>query len=107
MPSIGLAHRESLLTKRGEVTSRQDYAPYGQTATSSGNAGGVGYTGHHSIGDTELVDMIARAYDPKLARMLSADTIIPNLDNPQALNRYSYAYNDPVNHTDPTGHFPH
>ena len=31
---------------------------------------------------------------------------MPEPDNPQALNRYSYGYNNPVAYTDPTGHTP-
>jgi len=35
------------------------------------------------------------------------DTIVPGVGaNPQALNRYSYARNSPVNYSDPTGHLP-
>jgi hypothetical protein len=35
---------------------------------------------------------------------LQPDTIIPNLYNPQSLNRFSYVTNRPVNFHDPTGH---
>lgn len=32
------------------------------------------------------------------------DTVVSNPSNPQALNRYSQALNNPVRYTDPTGH---
>jgi hypothetical protein len=35
---------------------------------------------------------------------VSADSIVPSAGNPQALNRYAYALNNPVKYTDPTGH---
>jgi len=35
---------------------------------------------------------------------VSADTIVPNPGNPQDLNRYAYAANNPLRYTDPTGH---
>lgn len=47
----------------------------------------------------------ARFYSPWLGRFLSADTLVPEPGNPQALNRYTYTYGNPVNFVDPTGHF--
>ncbi|MFO0701154.1 MAG: RHS repeat-associated core domain-containing protein [Nitrospira sp.] len=47
----------------------------------------------------------ARYYDPRLGRFVSPDTIVPDLGDPQSLNRYSYARNNPLLYTDPTGHF--
>ena len=32
------------------------------------------------------------------------DSIVPNLYNPQSLNRYSYALNNPIRYNDPSGH---
>jgi len=46
----------------------------------------------------------ARYYDPSLGRFISADTIAPSFGNPQNRNRYSYALNNPLKYTDPTGH---
>lgn len=50
--------------------------------------------------------MGAREYDPLLGRFLSADSIVPDPANPQALNRYSYVYNRPTVLIDPSGHSP-
>jgi len=48
--------------------------------------------------------MGAREYDPSLGRWLSADTIVPDLADPQSLNRYSYVSNNPLRYVDPSGH---
>ena len=47
----------------------------------------------------------ARYYDPALGRFAQADTIVPNPQNPQNLNRYSYALGNPLRFSDPTGRF--
>ena len=46
----------------------------------------------------------ARLYNADIGRFPQADTIVPEPQNPAAYNRYSYVENNPVNHTDPTGH---
>jgi hypothetical protein len=46
----------------------------------------------------------ARYYNPVLARFLSPDTLVPDPKDPQDLNRYTYAKNNPLRYTDPTGH---
>ena len=35
---------------------------------------------------------------------MAADSVVPEPGNPQALNRFSYCYNNPLKYTDPTGH---
>jgi hypothetical protein len=46
----------------------------------------------------------ARYYSPTLGRFISADTVIPGSENPQALNRYSYSISNPLKYADPSGH---
>ncbi|NOZ51178.1 MAG: hypothetical protein GXP37_14215 [Chloroflexi bacterium] len=41
---------------------------------------------------------------PPLGRFIQPDTIVPNPGDPQSLNRYSYAGNNPVRYSDPSGH---
>ncbi len=53
---------------------------------------------------TGLYNYNARLYNPSLGRFISADTIVPDPSNPQALNRYSYVINNPIMYTDPSGH---
>jgi RHS repeat-associated protein len=52
-----------------------------------------------------LMDYNARFYSPYLNRFISPDNIVPDGQNPQAWNRYSYVGNQPINLNDPTGHF--
>ena len=63
-----------------------------------------GYTGHEMDAETGLINMNARLYDPLLGRFMTPDPTIPNVYNPQSLNRYSYVLNNPFRYTDPTGY---
>ncbi len=62
------------------------------------------FTGQEWDAEYGLYYYGARYYDPKLARFISADTIVPNPRDPQALNRYSYVLNNPLLYIDPSGH---
>ncbi len=89
------------------VQSRQRYYPFGETRTDSGaDLTSRGFTGHVENRGIGLTYMNARFYAPYLNRKLTADTIVPDPSNPQSFNRYSYVLNNPVNFTDPTGHYP-
>lgn len=48
----------------------------------------------------------ARFYDPSIGRFLTPDTIVPDVTDAQAFNRYAYVLNNPIKYTDPTGHYP-
>jgi hypothetical protein len=41
-----------------------------------------------------------------IGRFISPDTEGISFNTPQTLNRYSYCDNNPLNRTDPTGHWP-
>jgi uncharacterized protein RhaS with RHS repeats len=45
-----------------------------------------------------------RVYDPQTGRFLSADPIVQSQNDLQSYNRYSYALNNPLVYTDPTGY---
>jgi hypothetical protein len=49
--------------------------------------------------------MRARYYDPSTGRFISKDPIEGMLSNPQSQNGYSYAHDDPINLSDPSGRF--
>ncbi len=55
---------------------------------------------------TGLYNYDARLYDPVIGQFIMADTIVPDLYNPQSLNRYAYCLNNPVRYVDPSGHYP-
>ncbi len=88
----------------GSTVGTQKYKPFGETRSSSGSFGtDKKFTGQRLDG-TGLYFYNARYYDVALGRFVSADTIVPSMVNPQALNRYAYVLNNPLRFTDPTGH---
>ncbi len=62
-----------------------------------------GFTGHEMLPQFSLINMNGRMYDPVLGRMLSPDVQIQNAGFSQNYNRYSYAWNNPLKYTDPSG----
>ncbi len=64
-----------------------------------------GFTGHEMLDAVGAVHMNGRIYDPALGRFLRADPFVQFPANLQSHNRYSYALNNPLAHTDPSGHF--
>jgi RHS repeat-associated protein len=94
----------------GKVTREYEYKPYGEIFTeriydADSETPNFFYTGKRLDKETGLYYYGARYYDPALGKFITPDTIIPQPSNPQSLNRYSYTDNNPINYTDPTGHF--
>lgn len=54
---------------------------------------------------TGLYNYDARLCDPTLGQFIMADTIVPDMFNPQSLNRYAYCLNNPLRYVDLSGHF--
>jgi RHS repeat-associated protein len=92
----------------GNPVSQLWYKPWGEvrysTSTNSSLETGYTFTGQYSDSYINLLWYGSREYDPAIGRFISPDSIVP--DGPQGYDRYAYVNNDPVNHTDPTGHDP-
>lgn len=91
--------------------SEARYKPFGDWRTEpTTGLTDRGFTGHkhNNLGEGSnnlgLIYMNARYYAPGIGRFASADTIEPDSRNPQAFNRYSYTFNNPLLYTDPSGH---
>jgi RHS repeat-associated protein len=92
-------------TSTGVLSTEVRYKAWGSIRYTSGTAPTTFlYTGQRFQSEFGLYYYGARWYDPVLARFVSADTIVPNAGNPQALNRYTYALSNPLKYTDPSGH---
>ena len=64
-----------------------------------------GFTGHEHLDNLGLIHMNGRVYDPVLGKFLSADPIVQFPETTQGFNRYTYAANNPLSFTDPSGFF--
>lgn len=62
-----------------------------------------GFTGHEHLDDFALINMNGRTYDPWIGRMLQPDNYVQAAGYLQNYNRYSYALNNPLKYTDPSG----
>jgi len=92
---------------QGGVVGRQWYFPYGEVRWRAGTLPtDFTFTGQRLDAGTGLYLMGARWYDPRIGRWISADTVVPEPGEPQALNRYAYVTNNPLRYTDPSGHIP-
>jgi RHS repeat-associated protein len=89
----------------GGVVARYDYKPFGEIASNFATVSSdIQFTGQRTDKENGLVYLGARYYDAQTGRFISPDSIIPDIENPQSLNRYSYVLNNPLTLIDPTGH---
>ncbi len=91
----------------GIKTELSEYKPYGEFSrhdVTSQQPTKHYFTDQYLDDETALYYYGARYYSPLIGRFISADTVVQELGSPQALNRYAYALNNPVNRIDPSGH---
>ncbi|HEV2376996.1 MAG TPA: RHS repeat-associated core domain-containing protein [Streptosporangiaceae bacterium] len=84
------------------------FDPYGNPVTPASGppaawpAGNHGFVGGTADAVTGFTNLGAREYNPTTASFLSPDPLITP-DNPQTLNAYAYAADDPTTNSDPSG----
>ncbi|WP_112245148.1 RHS repeat domain-containing protein [Kribbella monticola] len=86
------------------AVDRRRSTPYGEArgAVPTAWPGSRGFVGGTNDDATGLVHLGAREYDPTRGRFISVDPVI-DFSDPQQLNGYAYANNNPVNFSDADG----
>ncbi|WP_169729095.1 toxin TcdB middle/N-terminal domain-containing protein [Methanolobus tindarius] len=93
-----------MVDEDGLEVERTEYYPYGEVQ--SGGLEKYGFTGKENDADTGLTYYGARYYSPEYRIFVQPDMMLPEIYNPQALNRYSYCLTNPVKYNDPSGNVP-
>ena len=96
-----LGSTDTVTNSSGNVVEETTYKPYGETI--DGGDSTFLYNSKELDTNTNMYYYGARYYDPFFRRFTQPDQNIPELYNPQDLNRYSYVRNNPYKYVDPTG----
>jgi RHS repeat-associated protein len=95
------------LNSNGAFVQDFVYAPFGKTASSGASPGTLDFTSEQwNVGDAldslAVVHLGKRLYDPAIGRFLSRDPLlVPRTSSTS--NPYAFAFNDPINFSDPSG----
>ncbi|WP_169982852.1 RHS repeat-associated core domain-containing protein [Microbispora sp. H10836] len=97
---------ELAIDAANQSLTQRRFKPFGQLRGSPPGSwpGEKGFVGGTVDDSTGLTHLGAREYDPATGRFISVDPIIDPHD-PQQMNGYAYAGNNPVTFTDPDGKF--
>jgi RHS repeat-associated protein len=93
------------------VVETMSFSPFGErrldgrvTSTLNPITDDRGFTDHEHLDEFDLTHMNGRVYDPVIGRFLAADPYVQDFKSSQSWNRYSYAWNNPLSSTDPSGY---
>ena len=104
-----LGSTRAVTNASGTPCYKADFLPYGYENTPSGftNSCSTNYkfTGYERDTETGNDYAFARYYSQKEEHFLSPDPLDGDATDPQTLNKYTYARNNPTNLTDPSGLF--
>lgn len=102
----GTKFEEILYKSFGEIYKFWKEASWHEPGTEDfTEIGSYAFTGQELDSETGLYYYGARYYNPNIGRFISADSSIDGIFTTQGFNRYTYAGNNPVNYTDPSGNF--
>ncbi len=97
----------ALTDAAGNVTDAYAYTPFGRllghTGTSSQPFTFVGQGGVWMADTNGLYHVRARWYDAQAGRFLTLEPVWPQVEDPQLINPYQYAFNNPISFLDLTG----
>jgi RHS repeat-associated protein len=96
------------VSEAGRVENQYDYDIFGNPilTVEAEYKNAIRYAGEFYDEETGLYYLRARYYDPYIGRFISEDSYWGEDTNPLSLNLYTYAFNDPIQYIDPSGHFP-
>ena len=90
----------------GAIAASYTYDPYGTTLTASGAQASVNpfrFASGYFDSATGLLKFGTRYYDSSLGRWTQRDSVAGSIANPNAMDRYVYVGDSPVNLTDVSG----
>jgi RHS repeat-associated protein len=87
-----------LTDNTGSVIGTASYDTYGRTGATSGTTTALGYDGQYTDGESGLIYLRARYYDPTTAQFLTRDPL-----GAVSHMAYGYSWDSPLNAGDPTG----
>jgi RHS repeat-associated protein len=101
----GLGSTRALSNAAGQQTDWYTYDVFGATRAHTGTAvQDFTFTGEQADDESGLVFLRARYYEPGVGRFVNQDSFEGYDWLAPSLNRFAYGWNNPVNHTDSTGH---
>ncbi|MFH1310903.1 MAG: RHS repeat-associated core domain-containing protein [Nanoarchaeota archaeon] len=86
----------------GNVIEEEFYLPFGGNLEGDEESRFL-YTGEEKDRETGIYYYGARYYDSYLRHFIQPDSVLADIYDPQQLNRYSYARNNPYKYTDSSG----
>jgi len=87
----------------GNIVEETFYLPYGEVLEGEGDR--FQFTGKEKDSETELNYYGARYYDSELKHFTQADSVLAEVYDPQQLNKYGYARDNPYKYVDPSGNY--
>lgn len=87
----------------GTVLDEYFYSPFGEEI--EGDVSRYGYEGQEKDEITGEHDFHFRMYKSEWGRFNQPDTLLPNVYDPQQLNRYAFERNNPFKHIEVDGHY--
>ena len=102
-----------ILNQSGSQIVSYQYDPWGKVlsvdgseASTIGQLNPIRYRGYYYDTETGFYYLQSRYYDPTVKRFLNVDSQLAGTAQVQGYNLFAYCLNNPVNFSDPTGHWP-